>query len=183
MTTPNANRVAKEKEIEILRGQFAKATATVLLDFKGIDVQTVTDLRVAFRKAGVHYLVAKNTLVKQALKGTSLEGNKQLEKLLRGPTGLAFSFEDPSAAAKVVKAFRKEGDKKEKLTVKGGVLETSIFDGKGVEETLAAMPGKNEIRAQLLATLQAPAMSLVRLLQAPAQNLTYALAAREEKLK
>lgn len=179
----NANRQAKEKEVDTLRESFARASATVLLDFKGVDVETVTALRVAFRKAGVEYRVAKNTLVKQALKGSPLEGNTKLEALLRGPTGLAFSFEDPSAAAKVVRDFRKGGPKQEKLSVKGGMLETSIFDSKAVESQLASMPGKNEIRAQFLATLQAPAESLVRLLQAPAQNLTYAFAAREEQLK
>lgn len=180
--TMNAQRQAKETEVGVLRGLFAAASSTVLLDFRGIDVETVTQLRVAFRKAGVQYRVAKNTLVKKALIGTNLEGNKELAKFLRGPTGLAFSHEDPTAAAKVIKAFRKSGEKQEKVGIKCGVLDTQIFAGEAVEKTLATMPGKNEVRAQLLATLLAPAQSLVRLLNAPGQNLTLALAAQERKL-
>jgi large subunit ribosomal protein L10 len=178
----NANRQAKEAEVVVLKDRFARATSTVLLDFRGIDVETVTSLRVAFRKAGVEYRVAKNTLVKKALKGTNLEGNAKLNGFLRGPTGLAFSYEDPTAAAKVIKEFRKGGEKQEKVGIKCGVLETLIFEGDKVESQLATMPGKNEVRAQLLATLLAPAQTLVRLLNAPAQNLTLALAAQERKL-
>lgn len=182
MPVMNANRREKEAEIGLLRDNFTRSSSMVVLDFKGIDVETVTALRVAFRKAGVTYRVAKNTLVKQALKGTALEGHKQFEGFLRGPTGIAFSFEDPTAAAKVVKEFRKGGDKQEKLGIKCGVLDTMVFEGKAVEEQLANMPGKDEVRAMLLATLNAPLIELLQLLQAPAQNLVYALKAQEEKL-
>lgn len=178
----NVHMQTKVSEVAALRDHFAKATATVVLDYTGIDVETVTALRVEFRKAGVGYVVAKNTLVKQALKGTALEGNKELYAFLKGPSGLAFSYEDPSAAAKVVKAFRKADEKNEKLKVKCGVLETAIMNGAAVESTLATMPGKNEVRAQLLATLLAPAQSLVRVLAAPAQDLAYVLMAQEQKL-
>ena len=182
MPVMNANRREKEAEIGLLRDNFTRSSSMVVLDFKGIDVETVTALRVAFRKAGVTYRVAKNTLVKQALKGPALEGHKQFEGFLRGPTGIAFSFEDPTAAAKVVKEFRKGGDKQEKLGVKCGVLDTMVFEGKAVEDQLASMPGKDEVRAMLLATLNAPLIELLQLLQAPAQNLVYALKAQEEKL-
>ncbi len=109
----------------------------------------------------------------QALKGTPLEGNAELARHLEGPTGIAWSFEDPSAAAKVVKAFRKENEEHEKLTVKCGVLESTVLTGKRVESELATMPEQGrDPRAQLLATLMAPVQSLVRMLQAPAQNLS-----------
>ncbi len=91
-------------------------------------------------------------------------------------TGVAWSYEDPSAAAKVVKAFRKDN---EKLQIKAGLVEGQFLDGKAVEAQLATMPGKNELRAMLLATLQAPLQSFVALLQAPAQNLVYVLSAKE----
>lgn len=182
MAVMNANRREKEVEIGLLRDHLTRSSSMVVLDFKGIDVETITALRVAFRKAGVTYRVAKNTLIKQALKGTKLEGNEQLETFLRGPTGIAFSFEDPSAAAKVVKAFRKGGEKQEKLAIKCGVLESIIFDAKSVEDQLATMPGKDEVRALLLATLHAPLINLLQLLSAPAQNLAYVLKAREDKL-
>ena len=87
-------------------------------------------------------------------------------------TGIAWSYEDPSAAAKVVKAFKKD-PAGEKLQIKAGLIEGSILDAKAVEDQLATMPGKNELRAMLLATLQAPLQKFVALLPAPAQNFVY----------
>ena len=96
-------------------------------------------------------------------------------------TGVAWSYEDPSSAAKVVKAFRKEeGAAGEKLTVKAGVLDGAILDSHAVLEQLAMLPGKDELRGTLLATMQAPLQQFVALLQAPAQNLVYVLAAKEK---
>jgi large subunit ribosomal protein L10 len=95
-------------------------------------------------------------------------------------TGIAWSYEDPSAAAKIVKAFRKED---EKLKVKAGLIDGSILDANAVESQLATMPGKDELRATLLATLQAPLQQFVALLQAPTQNLVYVLAAKERESK
>jgi large subunit ribosomal protein L10 len=136
----------------------------------------VTKLRAEFRKAGVEYKVCKNTLVKHALKGTSFVS--KLDDVLAGPTGIAWSYEDPSAAAKVVKAFRKD-PAGEKLQIKAGLIEGSILDANGVETQLATMPGKNELRATLLATLQAPLQKFVALLAAPSQNFVYVLSAKE----
>jgi large subunit ribosomal protein L10 len=95
-------------------------------------------------------------------------------------TGIAWSFEDPSAAAKVVTEFRKEKDH-DKLQIKAGLIEGQVLDAKGVEETLAKMPGKQELRGMLLATMQAPLADFVRLLNAPAQNLVYLLDAKHRK--
>jgi large subunit ribosomal protein L10 len=126
----------------------------------------------------VEYKVCKNTLVKHALKGAPFQ--KNLDDVLVGMTGIAWSYEDPSAAAKVVKAFRKE-PAGEKLQIKAGLIEGSILDAKAVEEQLAQMPGKNELRAMLLATLQAPLQKFVALLNAPAQNFAYLLSAKKDK--
>lgn len=179
-----ATPLKRDKAVEVatIKKSWTKATSVVLLGFKGMDVPSVTDLRSRFRKAGVEYKVFKNTLVLQALRGTPLEGKKELERLLAGETAIAFSFEDPSAAAKIVRDFRKEGEKHEKLQVKAGVLEASIVAGKDVESQLASMPGKDEIRAMLLATLQAPMQKLLQTLQAPSQHVVYALEAQRKKL-
>ncbi|MGH7272702.1 MAG: 50S ribosomal protein L10, partial [Polyangiaceae bacterium] len=131
-----------------------------------------------FRKAGVDYKVVKNTLVRIALKDSPLSG--KLDDVLVGMTGIAWSYEDPSVAAKVVKAFRKDAAG-EKLQIKAGLIDGSLLDPKGVEEKLATMPGKNELRAQLLATLQAPLQSFVALLAAPGQNFVYLLSAKERQ--
>jgi large subunit ribosomal protein L10 len=96
-------------------------------------------------------------------------------------TGIAFSFEDPSVAAKIVKEFRKD-EKHQKLEVKCGVLDAAVMSGTDVEATLATMPGKDELRAMLLAQLQAPSQKFVQQLQAPLQNLVYAFEAHRKQL-
>jgi large subunit ribosomal protein L10 len=171
---------AKQDEVAIIREKFDKATTAVFLDFRGVNVEQITSLRSEFRKAGVEYRVVKNTLVKIALKGTAYD-NKDVAAQLKGNTGIAWSFEDPSAAAKVIKKFRAVNDANAKLGIKCGVVDAKVMPGAQVESVLATMPGKNELRAMLLATLQAPAANLVRLLQAPAQNLAYLLDAHKRK--
>lgn len=173
---------SKQQEVATIREKFEKATTAVFLDFRGVNVDQITNLRTEFRAAGVEYLVVKNTLVKIALKGTAYESDT-LNAQLKGQTGIAWSYEDPSAAAKVIKKFRAVNDANQKLGIKCGVVDAKVMPGAQVESVLATMPGKNELRAMLLATLQAPAQNLVRLLQAPAQNLTYVLDARRRNLE
>jgi large subunit ribosomal protein L10 len=171
-------RTVKDTQVGEIKARFAKMTSAVLVDFKGMTVEEVTKLRAEFRKAGVDYKVVKNTLVKTALKDGPLKG--KLDVALVGMTGIAWSYEDPSSGAKVVKAFRKD-PAGEKLQIKAGLIEGSVLDAKGVEDRLATMPGKNELRATLLATLQAPLQSFVALLAAPAQNFVYLLASKERE--
>ena len=172
------DRTTKDAQIGDIKARFDKMTSAVFLDFKGMSVEHVTRLRAEFRKAGVEYKVCKNTLVKHALKDASYK--HKVDDVLLGMTGIAWSYEDPSAAAKVVKAFRKDAAG-EKLQIKAGLIEGSVIDAKAVEDQLATMPGKNELRAMLLATLQAPLQKFVALLAAPAQNFAYLLAAKERQ--
>lgn len=189
MTTQTTTRQspalkAKIESVKALKSNFDKATSVVFVGFKGLTVPQVTELRSRFRKAGVDYSVVKNNLIRQALKGGPLEKSDTLDKQLVGETGVAFSFEDPSVAAKILKAFRKEGDgKNEKLELKAGILEDALLSGKEVENNLATLPGKDELRAMLLATLQAPAQNLVVQLAAPLQNFAYLLDARKRQLE
>lgn len=169
-----AIQAMKAAEVETIRGRFEKATAAVFVDFRGVGVELITDLRSRFRSAGLDYKVVKNTLVRKALQGTDL-APEGLFEYLKGPTAVAWSYEEPSAGAKVIKAFRKEGDDQEKLTVKCGLFDGQVLNAQRVESELATLPGKDEIRAMLLAQLQAPAQNLVRQLGAPGQNLAYAL--------
>lgn len=166
MAAQSTTREGKNALIGEVKGKFDKATSAVLLDYKGMNVENLTKLRASFRKAGVEYKVVKNTLVKQALKESAYGG--KLDDVLVGMTGVAWSYEDPSAAAKVVKAFKKDAPEAgEKLQVKAGLIDGTVIDGKAVENQLANMPGKDELRAQLLATLQAPLQQFVMLLNAP----------------
>src|SRR5258708_11941008 len=169
------DRQAKDVTIGEIKARFDKMTAAVFLDYKGMTVEHVTKLRAEFRKAGVEYKVVKNTLVRHALKDAPYR--QKLDDVLAGMTGIAWTYEDPSAAAKVVKAFRRD-PAGEKLQIKAGLVEGSVLDAKAVEDQLAVMPGKNELRAMLLATLQAPLQNFVGLLAAPAQNFVYVLSAK-----
>jgi large subunit ribosomal protein L10 len=171
-------RAEKDTQIGEIRARFSKMTAAVFLDFKGMTVEHVTKLRAEFRKAGVEYKVVKNTLVEHALKDAPYKG--KLGNVLAGMTGIAWSYEDPSAAAKVIKAFKKD-PAGEKLEVKAGLIDGSILDASGVADQLATMPGKDELRAMFLATLQAPLQQLLALLAAPSQNFVYLLSAKERQ--
>ena len=173
-------RANKETVVKAISEKFERMTSAVFLDFKGLNVATVSKLRDEFRKSGVEYKVVKNSLIKHAIKSHAWA--KNLDKSLVGMTGVAFSYEDPSAAAKVVKAFRKD-PAHVKLQVKAGLIDGQVLAGDAVETQLATMPGKNELRASLLATMQAPMTQLLQLLQAPSQNFAYLLKAKEDKDK
>ncbi|HEX4338762.1 MAG TPA: 50S ribosomal protein L10 [Polyangiaceae bacterium] len=166
----------KVEQIEDIKARFAKMSSAVFVDFQGMTVGEVTKLRDDLRAKGVDYRVVKNKLVKQALAGAPWLGG--LEGALKGMTGVCWSYEEPSVAAKVLKDFVKDN---EKLKIKAGVLEGQVLDGKAVQEQLATMPGKNEARAMLLATLQAPAQRMVMLLNTPAGNFVRALTAKAQK--
>lgn len=170
-------RTEKEVLIGEVKQRFDRMSSAVFLDFQGLNVATVTKLRDEFRKAGVEYRVVKNTLVRHAIKHHAW-ANK-LDDTLVGMTGIAWSYEDPSAAAKVVKAFRKEKEN-EKLKIKAGLIEGQVLNADGVENQLATMPGKNELRATLLATMAAPLQQFLQQINAPAQNFVYLLKAKED---
>ena len=166
----------KVVQIDDIKARFAKMTSAVFVDFQGMTVEEVTKLRDNLRDKGVDYHVVKNKLVRHALKGAPWLVS--LEPALKGMTGVAWSYEEPSAAAKVLKDFVKDN---EKLKIKAGVLEGQVLDGKAVQDQLATMPGKNEARAMLLATFNAPAQRMVMLLNTPAGNLVRALQAKAQK--
>lgn len=170
------DRATKEQQVGELKEKLARTASIVLADYRGLDVPTVTGLRDEFRKVQCEYKVYKNTLVKLAIKDTPMEG---MSSLLEGPTAIIFSWESPSANAKIAAKVAKE---QEKFVLKGGYFEGSVLDQKGVEG-LAAMPGKDELRAKLLATFMAPATDLVRTINAGAQNFVYLLDAQKRALE
>ena len=178
----SATHAAKQEQIELIKDRFSRATASVLVDFRGLNVAKTTALRNAFRKVGVEYKVLKNTLIEKAVEGTPLAEKKFLDNLV-GQTGVAWSFEDPATAAKVLRDFRKDEVVAARLAIKCGVIENTVMEGPRVETELATMPGKDEIRAMFLAQLLAPAQALVRQLNAPGQNLSYVLDARRRQLE
>jgi large subunit ribosomal protein L10 len=167
-------RPDKIQSVEEIKGHFAKGTAAVFLDYSGMTVAEVTALRSQFRASGVTYKVLKNSLVRRALGDAGYVA--KLKPVLKGMTAVAFSGEEPGAAARVVKEFVKTN---EKLKVKAGLLDGQVLDAKTVETQLATLPGKNEARAMLLATFMAPAQRFVMLLNTPAGNFVRLLEAKK----
>lgn len=169
-------RTDKQTTVDTIKDLFGKMVSAVFVDYRGLDVASVTRLRDELRSAGVKYRVVKNTLARRALEGQP--GATGLGSVLTGMTAIAWSFEEPAAAARVLKAFAKSNDK---LKVKAGLIDGRVLDGEAVVTELASMAGKDELRAMLLATLQAPAAQLVQQLAAPAQSFVLLLKARQEQ--
>jgi large subunit ribosomal protein L10 len=172
------DRSAKAAAIAEIQETYGNASSIVLVDYRGLTVAAIDKLRSEFRAKGVKYQVLKNTLVLKALADSGVA--EKLGDAMKGMTGVAWSFEEPSSAARVIKAFRKEH---EKLVIKAGVMDGVVFDAKAVENQLAALPSKDEARAMLLATFLAPAQSFVRLLNAPAQNMVGVLSAKQREME
>ena len=168
-------RVVKEENISALKLDLAKAQSLIIADFRGVTVKADTSLRREFRVNGCRYHVVKNTLLGIAVKGTPMEG---IEKMLAGPTAIAYSFEDPAAPAKIASKVAKA---EEKFIIKGGYVDGKALDVKGVE-VLSQLPGKDELRATFLATLLAVPQNFLRLTTAAQQNFALLLAARERAL-
>jgi large subunit ribosomal protein L10 len=170
------DRIQKETQVAQIKDRFGKMASAVVTDFRGLDVETLNSLRREFDKVEIEYRVVKNTLVMRAV-GDAAYADK-LSGYLEGPTAIAWSYEDPVAPAKVVADFAKSNDK---LKIKCAVLDGKILDEPAVIQ-LSKMPGKDEIKAQLLATFMAPAQTMVRLLAAGPTNFLYLLNARKSAL-
>ena len=169
-------RTQKAEAIKEIRSRFDRMSSAVFLDFTGMTVEEVSKLRDVFRAKGIEYKVVKNKLVQPALADHSWAMG--LDPVLKGMTGVAWSFEEPSAAARVVKDFVKEN---EKLKVKAGLLDGQVLGAKAVETQLATLPSKDEARSMLLATMIAAPQRFVMLLNAPARDFVGVLAAKQRQ--
>jgi large subunit ribosomal protein L10 len=147
-----------------------KALSVVAAEYRGITVSQMTELRAKARAQGVYMRVVKNTLARKALAGTSFEA---VGPKLKGPLVLAFSKDDPGAAARVVKAFAKDNDKlvATLVSIGGAVLSAKDID------RVASLPTREQALSQLLGVLKAPIQKFVSTLAAPNQKLVRTLAA------
>src|SRR5882672_8508765 len=169
----SANVEAKQAVVAEVAEVAKTAQSAVAAQYRGLTVAEMTKFRVAARKSGVYVRVVKNTLARRAIEGTSFECMKGS---LKGPLVLAFSREDPGAAARVVKGFAKEHDKlvTVALSIGGELYPASDLD------RLASLPTLDEARASLLRLMNAPLTRLVRTLAEPAAMLARTLKARGE---
>lgn len=152
----------------------ASALSAVAAEYRGLTVSEMTDFRKQAREAGVSVRVVKNTLAKRAIEGTDFEC---LQEALSGPLVLAFSNEDPGAAARVVKGFAKEH---KSLVTRALAVGGDLYPADDLDR-LASLPNLDQARGMLLGVLQAPFGQLVRTLAEPAAMLARTLGAYGDK--
>ena len=168
------NKQEKKDAIDELHEKFARAKSAVITGYSGINVEQITTLRTMLRKSQVEYRVVKNTLARKAAEGTSLE---PLKDYFVGPVGIALSFDDVVAPAKVLFEFNKI---QAKLEIKVGVLDGKLLKLADVK-ALASLPSLNALRGKIAGLLQAPASKIARVLVAPAGQLARVMKAKADK--
>jgi large subunit ribosomal protein L10 len=146
------------------------ALSVVAAEYRGLTVSQMTDLRSKARAQGVYMRVVKNTLARKAFAGTAFE---PVGPKLKGPLVLAFSKDDPGAAARVIKAFSKDH---EKLIATLVSLGGDVLSAKDLER-VASLPTRSQALSQLLGVLKAPIQKLVGTIAAPNQKLVRTIAA------
>ena len=149
--------------IDEIKSYVDKASAAVLVDYRGLTVEEDTRLRKALREAGVVYKVYKNTYLKRAFEGTDFA---QLNGHLEGPTAIAFGIEDATAPARIIAEFAKKAPK---LEFKAGVVEGVYYDVKGIEK-IALIPSREVLISKLLGSLQSPIANMARVLKQIAEK-------------
>ena len=156
----NKNIESKKVVVAAIKEKFDKASTVVLVDYRGLTVAEDTALRNEFRKAGVEYAVLKNSMVELAVKDTPY--GAEMAKSLKGPTAVAFGYEDMIAPAKIAVEY---GKKTKKLALKCGVCDGAFLDAAGVQ-ALADLPSKEVLIARLMGSMMSAVSGFVRVVEA-----------------
>jgi large subunit ribosomal protein L10 len=170
------NLEGKKEVVAEVSAKIANAQAVVIAEYRGLPVEDITILRRQARASGVYLRVLKNTLARRAVQGTPFE---KLSDKMVGPLAYGIS-DDPVSAAKVLHAYAKGN---EKLVIKGGAMPNYLMTAKEVG-ALATMPGRNELLARLMGTMQAPVTKFVQTLnEVPGKFVRTLAAVRDQKEK
>lgn len=166
----------KEKELVVqeVAEKMSAAKSMVIADYRGLNVEQVTQLRKKLREAGVEYKVIKNTMTRLAARKVGIEG---LDEILVGPNAIAFSMEDAVSAAKTLVDFAEDY---QDLQIKAGILDKVLISAEKVED-LAKIPPRDVLLSMVLRGFQGPLTGLVNVLQGNIRNLVQVLSAIQEQ--
>ncbi len=167
-------KVQKEEMLAKLDDQIERMKSAVIVDYQGLKVKDSEELRRVLRDKSVEFTVAKNTLVKIALKKGGIEYD---ESVFKKPVAIAFAMEDEIAPAKEITLFAK---KNEALEILGGIMEKKFIDHVSVAK-LASLPTKDQLRAQLVGTIAAPLNGMVNVFAGNLRGLVNVMNALREK--
>lgn len=158
------NLEAKKQVVASIVEKFQKAQSIVFVDYRGLNAEETTNMRADCRKAGVEYLVLKNTMIERAAEELNITG---LKAHLEGPTAVAFSMNDPASAAKIMLKYAKDT---KKLSVKCGFLEGAVV-GEDVVQSLSELPSREVLIAKIMGSLNAPVTNFVYAVEAVRKKL------------
>jgi large subunit ribosomal protein L10 len=153
----------KKQIVSEITDKFRDSKSTILVDYRGLDVAAVTELRSQLREAGVEFKVYKNSMARRAAEELDLG---ELKDVLAGPTAIAFSKDDVVAPAKILNNFAKDH---EALEIKGGVIEGNIATLEQIKD-LAVLPSYEGMLSMLLSVLQAPVRNFAYATKAVAEQ-------------
>ncbi len=165
---------AKQTVVAEIADKLKRSQSAILIDYRGLTVEEVTNLRNIFRAKNVDYQVLKNTMIVRAAREAGIEG---LDPYLNGPTAVAFGMDDAVVPAKIITDFIKSVKKTE---IKAGVVSGKVVDAQGVQ-ALADLPPKEVLIAKMLGSMNAPISSFVGVLSNTIRSLMYTLNAISEK--
>ncbi len=169
------NRTEKKQIVESLHDSFSRSKIVILTDYKGLDVEHINELRRKLREAEVEYKVVKNTLIVRASEDTDAA---LIKDYFKGPSALAFSYNDLVAPAKVLTEFAK---KNEKLEIKIGVMDGKVISLDEIK-ALSALPSREILLGQVLSAMNGVPTSLVRALNdVPTRLLNVLQAVKDQK--
>ncbi|MDK2971741.1 MAG: large subunit ribosomal protein [Candidatus Sumerlaeota bacterium] len=177
--TKRRGRTYKVTTVQELEQLFAEGDGIVLMNNKGLTVAEATELRSKMRENKVAVKIAKNTLIRIALKNAGYPTD-DVDKILVGPTMVAVGMQDPVSPAKGAAEFIKNHG--ERLEIKGGLLEKKFLDVAKVQE-LATLPGREELISRMLGSMLAPAQNMAYALNACVSQFAWALSAHKAKLE